>query len=66
MELQWKDTAGSAGTLAVCPSIEILPASDECRERWGKHVQQSTSGSDKLMEKIRIRSGTKNYREDCV
>lgn len=62
MELQWKD---AAETLAVGPSIEIF-APDECREGWGKHVQQSLSGSDKLMEKIRIRSGAKNAREDCV
>lgn len=66
MELQWKDAAGSAETLAVGPSIEILPAPDECREGWGKHVQQSPSGSDKLMERSRIRSGAKNDREDCV
>lgn len=66
MELQWKDAVGSAETLAAGPSFGILPATDECRERWGKHVQQSPSGSDKLMEKSRMRSGAKNDREDCV
>lgn len=66
MELQWKDAVGSAETLAAGRGIEILPATDECRERWGKHVQQSPNGSIKPVEKIRIRNGTKNNREDCV
>lgn len=66
MELQWKDAVGSAETLAVGLNIEILPASDECRERWGKPVQQLPSGSDKLMEKIGIRSGTNNDRRDFL
>lgn len=66
LELQWKDAVRSAETLPVGPSFEILPATDECRERWGKHVQQSPSGSDKLMEEIRIRSDAKNDREDFV
>lgn len=66
MQLQWKDAVGSAETLAAGRGIEILPATDECRERWEKHVQQSPSGSIKPVEKIRIRNGTKNNREDCV
>lgn len=64
--MQWKDAVRSAETLPVGPSFEILPATDECRERWEKHVQQSPRGSDKLMEEIRIRSDAKNDREDFV
>lgn len=66
MVLQWKDAVGSAETLAVGLSIEILPIIDVCRERWGKCVQQPLGGSDELVEKMRTRNAAKDDREDYV